>query len=68
MQLLLLLFIGGFCHRGNLDSEHVFSVGVLVVGNVDDVMEGVAGKDSLFPGVRQLYPVFGDGHQLLICL
>ena len=44
----------------------MFPVRVLVVGNVDDVMEGVAGKDSLSPSVHHFYPIFGDGEESLV--
>ena len=60
---LVSVFIG---RRGNLHCQHVFAVSVLVVGNVDDVMEGVACKDSLFTNVHFLRSVLRYGEQSFV--
>ena len=65
-RLLLLLLLIGCCCRGNLNGKHVFTVSVLIVGYVDDVMESMAGKDTLFMSVRHFDSVFGYGEESLV--
>ena len=39
---------------------HVLAVRVLIVGDIGDVVERVAGKDSLFLVVHHLHTIFGQ--------